>query len=554
LTISITEQTTSGGSELNFGELPQKRYKITNEAFSAVDRTNSQQQSSIEYNDNDITGSFDQQSDKKINNLNLIIYIYLQNSSNINNSSYKRYPSSNNQQQIKSFERQDSNTSQSNRQYNLPNNNQQIDSQIYHNRRLNKGGPQPVIPSSTIINQADNNKKSYKNTVLKWSTQPPVSSSTQITNTTSQQEQQKDVETIVATTANLEISPNTVDISDEKIVNNNNNGARKGVLAKSINKNNDNNSEQLTISITEQTTSGGSELNKNNNEASKNLGINIENENKNANYESSSTNANDETNNLSSGSEFAKSKLNPFAQEFVFRSQVMSPLNTSNDGGVGIYTTVNQQPIVNINSQGINYQQAPMPPQHLPHGTQIFINPNTIPPNNPALYIINQTPYQQPAYIPSPIPQPPPPTTTQKQKKGVINESTVVNHNHPMTPNNMQQIPPPQPPPQQQQQQQISQIQSQQRNTQISYQPNQGSYATIVQQQQQQPPPQNTPTPGMVTSYPPPQIPQQPQNQIIYTTQPPMNYQNPSKIYSIILQLISSNSFFFNSKFKTANQ
>jgi len=155
------------------------------EAFSAVDRTNSQQQSSIEYNDNDITGSFDQQSDKKINNLNLIIYIYLQNSSNINNSSYKRYPSSNNQQQIKSFERQDSNTSQSNRQYNLPNNNQQIDSQIYHNRRLNKGGPQPVIPSSTIINQADNNKKSYKNTVLKWSTQPPVSSSTQITNTTS---------------------------------------------------------------------------------------------------------------------------------------------------------------------------------------------------------------------------------------------------------------------------------------------------------------------------------------------------------------------------------
>jgi hypothetical protein len=312
----------------------------------------------------------------------------------------------------------------------------------------------------------------------------------------------------------------------------------------------------LTISITEQTTSGGSEFNKNNNEASKNLGINIENENKNANYESSSTNANDETNNLSSGSEFAKSKLNPFAQEFVFRSQVMSPLNTSNDGGVGIYTTVNQQPIVNINSQGINYQQAPMPPQHLPHGTQIFINPNTIPPNNPALYIINQTPYQQPAYIPSPIPQPPPPpTTTQKQKKGVINESTVVNHNHPMTPNNMQQIPPPQPPPQQQQQQQISQIQSQQRNTQISYQPNQGSYATIVQQQQQQqPPPQNTPTPGMVTSYPPPQIPQQPQNQIIYTTQPPMNYQNPSKIYSIILQLISSNSFFFNSKFKTVNQ
>jgi hypothetical protein len=185
LTISITEQTTSGGNELNFGELPQKRYKITNEAFSAVDRTNSQQQSSIEYNDNDITGSFDQQSDKKINNLNLIIYIYLQNSSNINNSSYKRYPSSNNQQQIKSFERQDSNTSQSNRQYNLPNNNQQIDSQIYHNRRLNKGGPQPIIPSSTIINQADNNKKSYKNKVLNLSTQPPVSSSTQITNTTS---------------------------------------------------------------------------------------------------------------------------------------------------------------------------------------------------------------------------------------------------------------------------------------------------------------------------------------------------------------------------------
>ncbi len=57
MTISITEQTTSGGNELNFGELPQKRYKITNEAIAAVDRTNSQQQSSIEYNDNDITGS-----------------------------------------------------------------------------------------------------------------------------------------------------------------------------------------------------------------------------------------------------------------------------------------------------------------------------------------------------------------------------------------------------------------------------------------------------------------------------------------------------------------
>jgi hypothetical protein len=108
---------------------------------------------SIEYNDNDITGS--SSSNPASNEL-------------IN----PWYPSSNNQQQIKSFERQDSNTSQSNRQYNLPNNNQQIDSQMHYNRRLNKEGPPPVIPTSTIINPADNNKKCYKNTVLKCSQQP----------------------------------------------------------------------------------------------------------------------------------------------------------------------------------------------------------------------------------------------------------------------------------------------------------------------------------------------------------------------------------------------
>ena len=107
----------------------------------------------------------------------------------MNNSTYKRYPSSNlNQQQsqTKTFERSVSNiettysnqTRQANSFNNNNNNNQQIDSQTFHNRRLKSDYNQSnnnKPPMSTIINANDNSKKSYKN-VLKWSTQPPQSS------------------------------------------------------------------------------------------------------------------------------------------------------------------------------------------------------------------------------------------------------------------------------------------------------------------------------------------------------------------------------------------
>jgi hypothetical protein len=273
-----------------------------------------------------------------------------------------------------------------------------------------------------------------------------------------------------------------------------------------------------------------SEISKNNNE---NLRLSFDSENNTNNNDSSAAINDDSLNGQnSSNADAPKSRLNPFAQEFnpiIMRSQLLSPLNTSG------YIPVNQPIVNNNNNNNINNPNLNLSFQQ-PHATQIFINPTTVNPNNQqqAVYILNQQPYQQqPAYIPSPVPnQVPAPGAPAhlKTKKG----EPPVNHGHPMsiTPN-MQQIPPNMNPgmPPQHQIPQVAQMQPQQRNTQIAYQPGSNqTYTTITPQQQMQQQPNGT-TPGIVTSYPQQQqqmINSQSQNQIIYTTQP-MNYQNPSK-------------------------